>query len=74
MYDLFRNSLYEDLEDEEMPAEDQEAAHFPLLVGERAELSRTSSLALLEPELLAHFDPIADAVVLATDLAVEGES
>jgi len=43
-------------------------------VGERAELSRTSSLALLEPELLAHFDPIADAVVLATDLAVEGES
>lgn len=74
MYDLFRHSLYEDLEDEDMPAEDQEAAHFPLLVGERAELSKTSSLALVGTDVLAHFDPIADAVVLATDLAVEGES
>jgi hypothetical protein len=74
MYDLFRHSLYEDLEDEDMPAEDQEAAHFPLLVGERAELSKTSSLSLVGTDVLAHFDPIADAVVLATDLVVEGES
>lgn len=61
MYEVCIETIYNDLDD--MPAEDQQGvAHYPLLVAERTEFSRTDTLSQVAPELLPAFDPIADVV------------
>ncbi|MBN1606353.1 MAG: AAA family ATPase [Polyangiaceae bacterium] len=69
MYDICLETIYSDLD--EVPSEDQEAAHFPLLVAERAEFSRTDSLVQVAPELMPHFDPIADVVAPEPEVPAE---
>lgn len=63
MYDICLETIYEDLDD--APSLDQEVAHFPLLVGDRPEFTRTDRLAQVAPELLPHFDRIAEVVAPA---------
>lgn len=60
MYDVCLETIYEDLQ--EVPSLDDEVAHSPFLVGERSEFSRTDHLRQVAPELLPHFDQIADMV------------
>jgi len=67
MYDTCLDTIYEDLEEDQVPQLEQEAAHYPLLVGERPEFTRTDRLDQVAPELLIHFDRIADIVAPAPE-------
>jgi cellulose biosynthesis protein BcsQ len=60
MYEVCLETIYEDLND--VPGQEEEAAHYPLLVGERAEFTRADRISQVAPELLPHFDRIADVV------------
>lgn len=63
MYKICLETIYEDLDD--VPSENEEVAHYPLLVGDRGEFSRTDNIAQVAPELLPHFDRIADLIAPA---------
>lgn len=65
MYEVCLETIYEDLDD--VPGLEAEAAHYPLLVGERAELTRADRISQVAPELLPHFDRIADVVAPAEE-------
>lgn len=62
MYEACMATIYSDLTDD-APALEHEAAHYPLLIGAREELTRTDRLTEIPREMLPHYDRIADVVV-----------
>jgi cellulose biosynthesis protein BcsQ len=65
MYDLCTETIYEGLD--EIPAVNEEVAHFPLLVGHRDELTRVDRLSQIEAATIATFDGIADRLLAPLD-------
>jgi cellulose biosynthesis protein BcsQ len=70
MYDACLETIYDDLE--EVPQLEEQAAHYPFLVGERAEFSRADRLTQVASEIMPQFDLLAD--IIAPSSGAEGES
>lgn len=65
MYDACSRTLYRALQDQ--PQESEEAAHHPLVIGYREELSRIDRFSQISPAVLAEYDLLASRLAPAAE-------